>query len=399
MAKQVIWHNHFRFYGECDKTQRVADRRNSPAKANSKIAKGLKFQEGQKMGCRLLEILIPAVISALLLWEGVQCKKDGYSLEVSSQVTVQVGLRVNIPCNFTYDASRDDPRAQLYGYWYMEDKQRRRPRLVATNNPDSIKEIDPRFRRRFEVSGSKLNQSDCSLTINDAEAADQATYHFRMEKGRNKYSYSAAEEKLSVIVTEKPPDVTVSGLLRAGQEARVTCIAHRSPSSGHPTITWTGIPRGENIQRVSSNRVESHVDFTPTAADHLQNVTCKATYFRVPEYMTVKRTVTLSVNYPPRKLQFSGHLTRLNGDVQHFTNFSQIVPREGDTLLVRCEVDSNPESFVGWKLRFPATRLYIYNNELNLSNMKLEDGGKYECRARNTEGYAEEGIYVHIQRQ
>ncbi|XP_015277966.1 PREDICTED: sialic acid-binding Ig-like lectin 12 [Gekko japonicus] len=318
---------------------------------------GLRLEDTGKYECQARNQEGTSRASFYLHVQGVQCKKNGYNLEVSSQVTVQVGLRVHIPCNFTYDASRDDPRAQLYGYWYMEEKRRRRPRLVATSNPDRIKEIDPRVRRRFEVSGPKLNQSDCSLTIHDAEAADQATYHFRMEKGRNKYSYSAAGEKLSVIVTEKPPDVTVSGLLRAGQEARITCIAHRRPSSDQPKITWTGIPRGESIQRVSSNRVESHVDFTPTAADHLQNVTCKATYFRVPEYMTVNRTVTLSVNYPPRKLQFSGHLTRPNGDVQDFTNFSQIVPREGDSLLVRCEADSNPESFVGWKLRFPGTHI------------------------------------------
>lgn len=137
----------------------------------------------------------------LLLTAGVRCKKDGYSLEVSPQVTVQVGLRVDIPCRFTYDASRDDPHAQLYGYWYVEGKKRRKPRLVATSNPERMKEIDPQVRDRFEMSGPKLNQSDCSLTIHNAEVADQAKYHFRMEKGRNKYSYSAADEKLSIIVT------------------------------------------------------------------------------------------------------------------------------------------------------------------------------------------------------
>ncbi|XP_060113644.1 sialic acid-binding Ig-like lectin 8 [Heteronotia binoei] len=351
------------------------------------------------MGRHLLEVLIPAVISTFLLWEGAQCKKNGYSLEVPSQVTVQVGLRVSIPCNFTYDASRDDPRAQLHGYWYVKDKRSRRPRLVATSNPDRIKEIDPRVQHRFEVSGPELNQGNCSLAIHHAEAADQAIYHFRMEKGHNKYSYSTAEESLSVIVTERKPDITLFGLLRAGQVATITCIAYRSPSSDQPKITWTGISGGKSFQRVRNDRVESYLDFTPTAADHLQNITCKATYFRVSEYVTVDRTITLKVNYPPRKLQFPGHLTRPSGDVRHFTNFSQIVPQEGDSLVVHCEVDSNPESFVSWKLRFPGTRLHIYNDELRLSKMESEDEGKYECRASNTEGYTEGSIYIRLHRE
>lgn len=72
---------------------------------------------------------------------------------------------------------------------------------MATSDPDRIKEIGPRVRHRFGVSGPQLNQGNCSLTIHNAEAADQAIYHFRMEKGRNKYSYSAAGEKIPLIVT------------------------------------------------------------------------------------------------------------------------------------------------------------------------------------------------------
>ncbi|XP_048357613.1 sialic acid-binding Ig-like lectin 14 [Sphaerodactylus townsendi] len=153
------------------------------------------------MGRHLLQVLLPAVISALLLWEGVQCNKNRYSLEITSPVIVQAGLRVNLPCKFTYDTSRDNPRAILYGYWYVDDKQIRKPRLVATSNLERIKEISPHVRDRFELSERKLNQGDCSLTIRDVKAADEGIYHFRMEKGRKRYSYSAAKERVSVIVT------------------------------------------------------------------------------------------------------------------------------------------------------------------------------------------------------
>lgn len=98
------------------------------------------------------------------------------------------------------------------------------------------------------------------------------------------------------VTPERKPDVTVSKLLRAGTGTSITCIAYRSPSLDYPKITWTGISRGESFQHVRNNRVQGYLEFTPTAADHLQNVTCKATYFRVPENVTVDRTVMLNVN-------------------------------------------------------------------------------------------------------
>ncbi|XP_054854873.1 sialic acid-binding Ig-like lectin 14, partial [Eublepharis macularius] len=237
-------------------------------------------------------------------------------------------------------------------------------------------------------------------TINKAEVDDQAVYHFRIEKGRRlRYSYLAEEEKVSVIVTEKIPDITFSGLLRAGHEASITCTAQWSPSSRQPIITWTGFSersRGEITQHVSRNGVESHVDFTPTASDHLQNITCKATYFRGDSRVTVERTVTLIVFYPPKKIEFSGQLERSNGEVRYFTNISQIVAREGDSLVVHCDADGNPKSTAVWKLRFPATRLFIYNNKLTLSKIALEDAAPYICTARNIEGHTKESFHLQI---
>ncbi|XP_015277973.1 PREDICTED: sialic acid-binding Ig-like lectin 12 [Gekko japonicus] len=355
------------------------------------------------MGCHLHAVMIPAVISALLLWEGVQCRTREYSLEVPSQVTVQDGLCVLIPCNFTYPVSRDDRHAHLYGYWYVENQQSRRPRLVATNNPKRIPEINPQVRRRFEVSGPKLNSGDCSLTINDAQAADQATYHFRMEKGHKRCSYSAAKERLSVIVTERKLDITIFEPLRAGQRESIFCKTQRCSSLEVPEITWehaSQISPLETSPTVNHNSVEERMDFIPTAADRLQNVTCKITYGEGSSRRSVEKTVTLNIHYPPRVLPFSGYLQIPRGDVQNFPDVSdsQIVTWTDDSLLVRCEADANPPSNQTW-VRIPShsSRLHISNNELKISRLRLEDTGKYECQARNQEGTSRASFYLHVQ--
>ncbi|KAL8220157.1 UNVERIFIED_CONTAM: hypothetical protein K2H54_039763 [Gekko kuhli] len=356
------------------------------------------------MGCQLHEALIPAVISALLLWGGVQCRTREYSLEVPSQVAVQDGLCVHIPCKFTYPASRDDRHAPLYGYWYVENKQSWRPRLVATNNPGRIQEIDPRVRRRFEVSGPKLNSGDCSLTISDAQAADQTTYHFRMEKGCRHWSYSAAKEKVSVIVTERKLNITIFEPLRAGQRESIFCKTQRCSSLEVPEITWEHASQTSPLETsptVHHNSVEDRMDFIPTVADHRQNVTCKVTYGEGSSRRSVEKTVTLNIHYPPRILPFSGYTQAPRGDVHIFSNVSngQIYALADDSFLVRCEADANPPSNQTWVRtpNFLENHLYTSNNVLKSWGLNLGGTGKYECQARNQEGASRASFYLHVQ--
>ncbi|XP_054855609.1 sialic acid-binding Ig-like lectin 14 [Eublepharis macularius] len=355
------------------------------------------------MGCHHFEVLILAVISTLLLWEGVQCHKDGYSLVVSSPVTVQRGLCVEIPCRFTYVASsRDDPNAKLYGYWYAEN-DRHGPRLVATNNPERIYEIDPRVRRRFGMAKSTLNQGDCTFTITDAEASDKGLYHFRINKGHTaKYSYSAPEEKVYVNVTERKPDITVFGPLRAGQKESIFCKAQTCPFSEVPQITWTHVFKDsivETSRTVNRDNVVGRLDFIPTAADHQKNVTCKAIYGEGFNRKTAERTITLNINYRPRTPRFSGYLKHPNGFLKKIINGSQIEAQPGDSLLLRCTADANPIGNVTW-LRTPqmsTTQQPKLNQELKLSGLKLQDEGGYKCQVKNQEGSSDWSVfYLHV---
>ncbi|XP_054854887.1 sialic acid-binding Ig-like lectin 12 [Eublepharis macularius] len=322
------------------------------------------------------------MILAFVLWEGVQCSNNGYSLEVSS-VTVQEGLCVDIPCSFTYPASDADQNAPLYGYWFRGGS------LVATNNQGRMDEIEEHDKRRFDMSASELDLGDCSFTINNAEAADSTSYYFRMEKGdKAKYTYFA--RKLSVNVTERKPDITISEPLRAGHEARVTCIAQWCSSSGQPTIVQKGISddsiRKESIVETNTE-TEKQVDFIPTAANHQQNFTCKVIYGIEPNSVTVERTITMNIHYPPGMFHFSGQLRHPNGSIENFTNADQVVAREGDSLLVHCEADSNPAGNATWvRSQFSTAPLNLSNNKMEIFDLTLQDKGEYVCEARNQEG-------------
>uniref|UniRef100_A0ACB8FSB8 Uncharacterized protein n=2 Tax=Sphaerodactylus townsendi TaxID=933632 RepID=A0ACB8FSB8_9SAUR len=347
------------------------------------------------MGCRLLQVVLPAVISALLLWEGIECRAEGYDLTVPSQVTVQDGLCVDIPCTFSYPTSHDDTQAELYGYWYVEGKQGGRARLVATNDPKEEKHIDTKFRNRFEVSRPKLNRGDCTLTIHYAAKADEGAYHFRMEKGHQKYSYSEKAEQSSVIVTEREINITVPGPVRAGQRETIFCKTQICNYREIPKINWLRPFNFSSLEISSSvkhNYVEGRMDFIPKAANHQQNVTCRFTYGEGFTYRTAEKTVMLDVHYPPRMLQFNMHLVhRGDGHKEDRQNVSEVIARAGDSLVVRCEADANPKSTQTWgKLQAKQHSSHIHqptsNDELHLPNLRQDDSGEYECWANNQEG-------------
>ncbi|KAL8219421.1 UNVERIFIED_CONTAM: hypothetical protein K2H54_024301, partial [Gekko kuhli] len=332
----------------------------------------------------------------------VWCDDPGYSLNVSSPVTVQEGLCVTIPCTFTYDASHEDQHATLYGYWYVEGRPENL--LVATNNLKKVYEIGRHVRDRFAISDAKLKQGDCSLTVHPAEAADNnSLYYFRMEKGeRARYDYIQEGRTVSLIVTEGKPDITVSGPLREGHGASIVCAAQRCSSSDRPTVTWTGFSEGSPkilIPNVMDTRLETRVDFIPSVADHRRNVTCKATYDRRSGSITLEGTITLNVSYAPRTFQFSGRLTHSNGSIWAFENVAQIVAQEGDSLLVRCKADGNPAVTAAWmeKPPFSTAQSPVSNNTLRLFDLRWRDKGKYTCQAKNQESSAKGVFFLQMQ--
>ncbi|XP_077788623.1 sialic acid-binding Ig-like lectin 14 [Podarcis muralis] len=143
--------------------------------------------------------------------EELQCLRSqlpGYDLKALEAVTVQRGLCVHIPCNFTYPTSQYS--GELYVYWIKNDRARSTQVhytrnyfagiIVASNDKDQS--IASFAGNRFQLTGNP-SEGDCSFSINDVKFEDEGQYYFRIEKGQIlRFSY-----RFSLIL----PHVSVTG--------------------------------------------------------------------------------------------------------------------------------------------------------------------------------------------
>ncbi|OCT73327.1 hypothetical protein XELAEV_18036309mg [Xenopus laevis] len=126
----------------------------------------------------------------------------GFTIEAPAEVTVQRGLCVLIPCNFTvgpgYNLTKD-----AIGIWYKGH----------LGGPVAASTVSSRFpdttNRRFIFTG-KVSAGDCSFSISDAQPGDTDQYYFRLE-GPLKINYLHIQPNVSVtgFTIEVPAEVTV----------------------------------------------------------------------------------------------------------------------------------------------------------------------------------------------
>ncbi|XP_015362847.2 sialic acid-binding Ig-like lectin 12, partial [Marmota marmota marmota] len=109
----------------------------------------------------------------------------GYTLKVPREVTVQEGLCVHVPCQFSYPWSSWTNWDPAHGYWFhVRDRKEDAP--VATNNPGH--KVREETQGRFHLLGDPTTHN-CSLSIRDTRKTDAGSYYFRVERGHLMYSY------------------------------------------------------------------------------------------------------------------------------------------------------------------------------------------------------------------
>ncbi|XP_065430164.1 sialic acid-binding Ig-like lectin 12 [Chrysemys picta bellii] len=270
----------------------------------------------------------PATLRVLiltLLWRGSLSQPSGFTLAVPLSVSVQEGLCVLIPCNFTYPASydTDNPSAGLYGQWYKEPATVGQDPPVASSLPSAG--VSQETQGWFRMMGD-LAHGDCSLQISDARQTDAGRYFFNIEKAMFEHTYRSNSDgtapALTISVRElmEEPEIQISparglpGMLLAGEPVTMTCTAPGRCSGTPPQITWMG-PFSDTARNVSAQLANgtwahsSELRFAPTLGDHGKELICIVTYSSAQGPST-RRTVRLYVGYPPGPLSITGNLTR-----------------------------------------------------------------------------------------
>uniref|UniRef100_A0A8D2DZF8 Ig-like domain-containing protein n=1 Tax=Sciurus vulgaris TaxID=55149 RepID=A0A8D2DZF8_SCIVU len=226
----------------------------------------------------LLLLLLPLLQAC----EQVEARKD-YPLQARSPVTVQEGLCVHVPCQFS--SPQKSSTAPARGYWFPKGAKKT-DAPVATN--DRSREVWEETRGRFQLLGDP-GTHNCTLSIRDARKTDTGSYFFRVERGDFIYSYT--NYQVSVNVTDSPQNLTVtvspgagpasttlengsSLSVLEGQSLRLLCVVNSHPparlswSWGNLTL-YPSQPLDPGVLELSPSHLRGEGEFTCRAQNAL----------------------------------------------------------------------------------------------------------------------------------
>uniref|UniRef100_A0A8C3F3T4 Ig-like domain-containing protein n=1 Tax=Chrysemys picta bellii TaxID=8478 RepID=A0A8C3F3T4_CHRPI len=311
----------------------------------------------------------------------------GFTLAVPQLVSMQEGLCVFIPCNFTYPASydTDNPSAQLYGQWYKEPATAGQDPPVASSVPNVG--VSQETQGRFQLTGDPA-LGDCSLQISDARRTDAGRYFLNIDKGIDSLPSPHVSE-----LTEEPeiqisPARGLPGMLLTREPVTVTCTAPGRCSGSPPQVTWTG-PFNDTARNVSAQLANgtwahsSELSFTPGLGDDGKELVCTVTYSSAQGPST-SRTIHSS---PPVPAPLGAERDIVSLETQ-----------EGDSLSLSCDAGSRADTYLSWaKGKESLSSSQGWDGCLELLNLSRGDAGEYRCWAQNSYGSASQALCVQMQ--
>ncbi|KAM9299511.1 sialic acid-binding Ig-like lectin 13 [Gastrophryne carolinensis] len=299
-------------------------------------------------GCHLLAKA--TIIVLLLICKGIRGQSSaGYSIDVTSYVSVQESQCVTIPCTFTFGNRKRFTNGR--GFWMINSQNK-----VADSN-----EYDDKYgtsRANFRITGNP-NQGNCTLTITDASKTDSGSYFFRFEKSEG-FGYINNYVEVDVKDLTDKPEISQSCVLVAGHNVTLTCIPPGNCPGASPTIQW----RKSDLDGVWGE--SSTLTFSPKPSDHQMNVTCEV------NFLTAKTSVQ-------KTLDVLCTLSHTNGT---------LIIYDDRPVTLNCSGDGNP----------PAKVIWSKGNGPNLAwsaittNFSVEE--IYTCVAFNDYGSIEEHLKI-----
>nr|DBA15820.1 TPA: hypothetical protein GDO54_003280 [Pyxicephalus adspersus] len=310
----------------------------------------------------------------IFTWISYTNSIPGYSIEAPKSVTVQRGLCVHIPCHFTVEKSVTLSERNTEGLWF-NGTDKNPPPVAATKG-----DISEATKGRFFLTG-EVWKGDCSLSINDAVPSDSSFYLFRLIYS-NKYSFSNIKPEVTVIELTDKPEISLEKTLVAGKEVTLTCTSPGRCNGSTPLITWSGV-QGKVVTYTAdypdgNKTYYSNITFTPSRLDNTFPLSCTVNFQK--SNTSTSQKMILNVEY-----------------TIHNENIPIIV-MEGKSEIIKCTVDSNPQSNITWykgeiALQNTSSRqTLIYN----VKNANLSDAGIYRCSATNSLSTTNKSIEVTV---
>uniref|UniRef100_A0A8C6UI88 Ig-like domain-containing protein n=1 Tax=Neogobius melanostomus TaxID=47308 RepID=A0A8C6UI88_9GOBI len=217
-------------------------------------------------------------------------------------ITAETGLCAVIHCSFNIPS---DINPTSLAWFKCEPGGRCTDSDIIFHSKDKNK-IQSSFSGRVLLLEPNLSQRNCSIIINDLQLSDSGTYHFKLNRDNDRFSFSFSRATVSVKALQQKPTVQTPALTE-GQHSALTCTAPGLCSGSEPTFTWTWRGAGDAPPNVT----------TATTPD-----TCQSQ-------------------------------TQLHSGADSFSRASwsraQLhIVKEGDSLNVTCSVDSFPPSRLMW---------------------------------------------------
>ncbi|XP_070079315.1 sialic acid-binding Ig-like lectin 6 isoform X1 [Equus caballus] len=311
-----------------------------------------------------------------MLWGVPMAQGQSYWLELPESVTVQEGLCVLVPCNFSYPWTAF---GTLYVFWFRKGMDGHQDPLVATNKPNQ--KLHESTHGRFFLLGDPHAQN-CSLSIRDVNLGDSGTYFFRMEDSFRGHSYLDKMFSLNVTALTHRPHIHILGPLESGRPRNLTCSVPWACEQGTaPAFSWTSAALTSLGPRA---RLSSVLTLTPRPQDHGTSVTCQVKFLAAG--VTVERNIQLNVTYAPQNMAIS--ISQGNSTALMILHNSSALPiLEGQAVRLLCVADSNPLAQLSWFWGSPALNATPISTSAVLELPRTgTTGGDFTCLARHPLG-------------
>ncbi|XP_032695303.1 sialic acid-binding Ig-like lectin 5 [Lontra canadensis] len=319
----------------------------------------------------------------LMLWRGSVVQVLSYKLKLQKSMTVQEGLCVHVPCEFSYPWLSF---ISAYMSWFQKGADVKQDPPVATNKPNQ--KLHERTQGRFFIRGDPQTRN-CSLDITEVHMGDSGTYFFQL----GTYSYLDTMFSLNVTALTHTPHIIIPGTLESGHPRNLTCsVPWACERSTPPIFSWMSAALTSLGTRT---HLSSVLTLTPRPQDHGTNLTCQV-YFPAAGVM-VERTVQLNVTYAPQNTAiriFQGSRTAL-GTLQ---NTSSVFILEGQALRLLCVTDSNPPAELSWFRGSPTWKAtpICRSPILDLSQVGAVEEGDLICQAQNPLGSQHISLHLSV---